>query len=286
MLQQVLAELQDVIDPVIEDMVERKEILPDHPDSPTPPLSEQQKRDQLRQQLREYVYDDERSHLMLRAIAVIEQHLASTSDPERCGRELAGITAAAEMLSTTMLTTVFGQQAQPDEIKSQLRDALINSSATEQPTPPDSGEVDTELLEDLPPMHEALGVSRETFDDLYALARRLFEQRHVDDAAALFHFLTYLDGTCHEVWFSLGACRQTQAKPRAAIAAYMAALQLDAGNPNLYRNLANCYLALADRASAEDVVQLANACLPQFELTEQQRRDWETAAAEIQSRLK
>ncbi len=122
---------------------------------------------------------------------------------------------------------------------------------------------------------EILGVSPETFAEMYRHALALFKQEKYKESLDAFLFLNFLDQDNHDIWLGLGMALQMTKKYETAIIAYEQAAIHDTESPIPYFYLAKCLFAIHDHAAALDAIeiaiQLAEDKTEYFELLDQAR---------------
>ena len=104
-------------------------------------------------------------------------------------------------------------------------------------------------------LREARGISSESFEGLYGLAHGMYGQGKYGEAAKVFELLCFYDHEQARLWCGLGYCRQ-QLKDYlgAASALSYADIHSDEPDPELYLNLAICFVFLGDKDAASACV--------------------------------
>ena len=98
---------------------------------------------------------------------------------------------------------------------------------------------------------QATGVSKETLEGLYAIARNLYVSGNYKDAQVVFQALSIYDAHDVRFWMGLGGCRQAQGQFEAAIDAYqMASLATELKNPEPLLYAVRCLLKLKRKEDA------------------------------------
>ncbi len=109
----------------------------------------------------------------------------------------------------------------------------------------------TELIAD-----KRYELTEEQLDIAYRQAVYHYQTGHIDQACTLFDALVNFDVLDKRVWFGLGACLQSRAEYKEAMAAYMAASALDDNDPKPWLQSAECHVALvAGQAVYENLVE-------------------------------
>lgn len=112
------------------------------------------------------------------------------------------------------------------------------------------------------PLQELLGVTPQTLQALYSMARYLFQQQHYDQACSAFYFLSLLNPAYHEFWIGLGNCEYILERYHEAILAYTFATQTDSSDPSVNILVGRCYLAMGNTAAARASLALAETKPP------------------------
>lgn len=111
-------------------------------------------------------------------------------------------------------------------------------------------------------VQEILGFGEEVMKNFCAAAYVLFHEKHYQEAANAFLFLTTLNSSHCEYWLGLGMATQFCGEYEEAIDAYELAAICDIANPLPYFYLAKCLFAVHDRSGALQALELT------LELTE------------------
>lgn len=99
-------------------------------------------------------------------------------------------------------------------------------------------------------MQEIFDYDDKTMHAFYEIAYGLFQKQAYKEAADAFFFLTNLNPTISTFWLGLGMSEHLNHNFDAAIMAYNMTILSDPNNPIPHFHVANCYLALQDKASA------------------------------------
>ena len=103
---------------------------------------------------------------------------------------------------------------------------------------------------------QAVGISRETLESLYALGHGLYTSGNYHDAQVVFQALSIYDPNDYRFWMGLAGCRQALEQYQAAIDAYqMAAVATTLHNPEPFLFAARCLLKLGRKDDAVVAIQ-------------------------------
>lgn len=106
------------------------------------------------------------------------------------------------------------------------------------------------------PLAKAAGLSEDTLEGLYALARQLYASGNFKDAHTLFQALTLYDTRDYRFWMGLGGCRQALERYEEAVDAYqMASLATNLKNPEPLLYATKCLLRLNRKDEAVTALQ-------------------------------
>lgn len=97
------------------------------------------------------------------------------------------------------------------------------------------------------------GFSNETLISAYRLAADLVEKGHMEDALAIFTFLSTMAPHVTSYWIAQGVCLQSLNRNEEAIAAFTAANLLNPTDPVPLTHLVECHLSLKDHEKAKMV---------------------------------
>lgn len=103
---------------------------------------------------------------------------------------------------------------------------------------------------------EAVNMSKDDLENLYALAYSLYTSANYKDAETVFQALCVYDTREYRFWMGLAGCRQALEKYKTAVDAYqMAALAASLNNPEPFFYAAKCLLKQNMKEEAIAVIQ-------------------------------
>lgn len=103
---------------------------------------------------------------------------------------------------------------------------------------------------------QAVNVSKDTLENLYALAYNLYSSGNYKDGQVVFQALCLYDPNEYKFWMGLAGCRQALKLYRTAIDAYqMAAVATTLKNPEPFLYAARCLLELNMKEEAIAAIQ-------------------------------
>lgn len=100
------------------------------------------------------------------------------------------------------------------------------------------------------PLANAMGLSVASQEELYSLAYHAFAQARYAEAMKAFAVLMTADHTDRRYFSGYGACLRLQKQPAEALKYYGVASMLDLTDPEPVLRMAECHLAVGDRAEA------------------------------------
>lgn len=118
---------------------------------------------------------------------------------------------------------------------------------------------------------QMFGISNETFNLFYIIAKRYIDERKWNDACAMLYFLTNLNPFVCEPWLALGYAQMVNKNPVEALRCFsMASLcRFDDYMPHLYS--ANCYAEIGEKNLAQQTLRLAEKLMSAEEKMEQKK---------------
>lgn len=111
------------------------------------------------------------------------------------------------------------------------------------------------------PLAEKLNISAETLAVFYKIGTKLADANEIEEAIAVFTFLSMLDGFSHEIWLSLGLCHLRANEWIPAIKAFTMAAFFNPDKPSSYIGSIECYLALQNKENASSALHMAKTCI-------------------------
>lgn len=117
-------------------------------------------------------------------------------------------------------------------------------------------------------LQQMFGLSNETLLHVYDFGANLLENGNIQDACALFTFLTTLAPHVSSYWIALGVCFQELNKKEDAIISFGAANFLEPMDPAPLFYILECYLALKETDKAKLEVDELKKILPSLEKDE------------------
>lgn len=115
-------------------------------------------------------------------------------------------------------------------------------------------------------LQEAFYLSNESMAWFYQVGRMYLYNKQFDKAAGVFYLLIQLNGDIYEFWVGLAACYHEQKLYEDAINAYKKAKALRPQDPIFDLFMAECFLALQNRADAENHLQDAHEIIRKFSI--------------------
>ncbi|OHE73967.1 MAG: CesD/SycD/LcrH family type III secretion system chaperone [Verrucomicrobia bacterium GWF2_51_19] len=106
------------------------------------------------------------------------------------------------------------------------------------------------------------GMNADQLEAFYSLGHHLYAGNKYDSAEKVFRGLCILDSMQKKYWLALAACLQMQERYEQAIEAYGSAFIIDAEDPEVYEQLAHCYIGTRNIAEAvkclREVIRIAD----------------------------
>lgn len=107
-------------------------------------------------------------------------------------------------------------------------------------------------------VREAINISQETVEFIYAHAYNLYKAGKYDDAIPIFHVLNFLDERDNRYRFALAACHQMKKEYAEALLLYHSCQAFDMRNPLYMWHAAECYLELGETMKAYLALRLCS----------------------------
>lgn len=99
-------------------------------------------------------------------------------------------------------------------------------------------------------LQEVLGISENTIESIYKLAKYLYEQQLFEESSGAFYLLAFLNPSCETFWIGLGNSEYFLHNFKEALLAYSLAIQIDEENPHYHLLVAKCHKALGNKTAA------------------------------------
>ncbi len=115
----------------------------------------------------------------------------------------------------------------------------------------------TEVVEHGKLLKDALHVTDEAMEGMYAYGYGLYNQGDYDKASDVFEYLTKLNPYEYKYILGVGAARQLQKSYLPAASAYLVAALMEPKDPTPHYHAAECYLELDDPFSAYASMEFA-----------------------------
>lgn len=100
------------------------------------------------------------------------------------------------------------------------------------------------IVDESIPMKEALNISEESLEYYYNFAYQLFTAGQYKKAAAIFAFLSLVDGLNPKYYLALGACQHRMKNYTGALDSYMGAYYSNIKDPLPFYYISDCYIKL------------------------------------------
>ncbi|MGZ4849903.1 MAG: SycD/LcrH family type III secretion system chaperone [Candidatus Bathyarchaeia archaeon] len=107
------------------------------------------------------------------------------------------------------------------------------------------------------PPKEAMGLSDQMVEGIYAQAYRMYNTGKYKEASQLFRLLIMLDGAEPKYSLGLAACFHMAKEYETAAEAYTTCGMIDPNNPIPHYHASDCYLQMGDKASAIIALEMA-----------------------------
>ncbi len=122
-------------------------------------------------------------------------------------------------------------------------------------------------------LQEAFYLSNDSMAWFYQVGRMYLYNKQFDQAAGLFYLLIQLNADVYEFWVGLAACYHEQKLYEDAISAYKRAKILRPQDPTFDLFIAECFLALQNKADAENHLQDANDLIHKYAIQDRPIQD-------------
>jgi len=199
-------EWNDELESLVEELMQER-----NANEPNPLVSEEQKRNMIREELKEMLKFEIEAKVVTQAIHLIAE----------LGPNLFGANRTEEIL---------GEIQEAGERMVSTASEVANSP---EKTP------------------QLIGMTQETLNDILKVAFDQYEQEKWENAETIYHFLVILTPASPEVWMCLGSTQQNQGKIRQARENYVQAAELDTVDPHYPLYIAECFLLEGDLKSSE-----------------------------------
>lgn len=122
---------------------------------------------------------------------------------------------------------------------------------------------DQTLSKEEPPtsFQEVFPISDATIEHFYQCGCRLHQNANYQEAADVFFVISAIDYRRHNAWLALGLAEKAQNNWEPALTAFSMAALSNMQNPLAFLHSAACYIALGEKADAEDCIKAATEIL-------------------------
>ena len=100
------------------------------------------------------------------------------------------------------------------------------------------------------------GMSPDEVEAIYSMGYTYYQVGKLDEAEKVFRFVCLMNHLDSKYWLALGAVLQTQRKFAEAVKVYANIMIIDMHEAQAYYRLAECKLALGDRAEALEALEM------------------------------
>ena len=106
------------------------------------------------------------------------------------------------------------------------------------------------ILEEGKPVHEAIGVSKQSLEYMYSHAYSLYNAAKYEQAKQIFYILNFLDEQDARFPYGVAACYHMMKNHTNALAMYLSCLMREPDNPILFWHIADCYSQMGKKVTA------------------------------------
>ena len=103
---------------------------------------------------------------------------------------------------------------------------------------------------------EMRGLSPDELEAIYSLGYTYYQVGKLDEAEKVFRFVCFMDHLDSKYWLALGAVLQSKRQLDEAVKVYANILLTNMNEPRAYYHIAECKLALGNRAEAQEALAM------------------------------